>query len=97
MIPPAPPGGIANFFYVVGLLVGFAGITLFGYPLVMTIAEVLARFPVPAGARITPPDFSRISQAMPLAFGLAIPGVIVTTLASAIGARDQSGANIHTG
>jgi hypothetical protein len=97
MIPPAPPGGIAKFFYVVGLLVGFAGFALFAYPLVITIAEAFAQSQSSLGGQFNPPDFSRVGRAMPLAFGLAIPGVIVATLASAIGARVQSGANIHIG
>ena len=93
-----PPTGVAKLFYVIGLLVGFAGMAMFMFPLVTTIAEGFAMASNPNPARFAEmPDFSRVSEAMPLAFRLAIPGMIVAALASAIGPHPTPDIDVQVG
>ena len=93
-----PPTGFAKFVYVIGLLVGFAGMAMFMFPMVTTIAEGFAIASDPSPARFGDmPDFSRVSEAMPLAFSLAIPGMIVAALASAIGPHPRPDIDVQVG
>lgn len=93
------PTGVAKFFYVVGLLLGFAGAAIFALALVPTIAEgfALAGTPLDFNAPPRMPNFARVAEVMPLAFGLAIPGSIVAALASAIGPHPTGDVDLHVG
>jgi hypothetical protein len=98
MIPTAPTG-IARFFYVAGLLVFFAGFALFAYAIVTTMAEFFQTFNNFNNSSFDTalPNFARVGRVLPLAFGLAIPGAIVATLASALGPHPDRGPAVQIG
>lgn len=100
MIPPAPTG-IARFFYIVGILVGFAGIAIMMYAIGTTVADGFRTFgdfnSLDEGTMPVGPDFSLIGRLLPIGLALAIPGSILATVASAIGHHPRSGTDIRVG
>lgn len=99
---PAAPSGPARFFYVIGIIAAFAGASLFIYAVFTTLAEGFTNFdtnfsdgyPAISAGR---PDFARIGRVIPLAIGLAIPGIFVATLASALGPHPDRVRDVHIG
>lgn len=92
MIPPAPTGP-AKFFYVIGILIGFAGIAIMMVAIGTTVAEGFQSFDT--GPTAEPPDFSRIGEWLPVGLALAIPGSILAAISSAIGPHPRSGNDIR--
>jgi len=95
MIPP-PPTGPLKLVYILGVLASCAGVAIGMFAIVTTVAEGFRTFDE-AGPGPIGPDFERIGRLLPIAFGLAVPGGILTGLASAIGPHPPSGNQIHVG
>jgi hypothetical protein len=89
------PSGIAKVFFVVGLMVAFAGMGIFFYAIVTTMADgfqTAGDDPFASDG----PDFARVGRLIPIAFGLAVPGIMVAGLASVLGYK-KPGPLIHVG
>ena len=82
-----------------GLLAFFAGNGILALAMVPTIAEIFEIVGAEPNFNrpLEMPSFTRISEALPLAFTLAIPGIVVAALASAIGPHPRGDVDLHVG
>jgi hypothetical protein len=89
------PRGIARVFFVLGYLVAGLGVAIFFYALLSTMSESMQ--PTNAGQYgLLTPDPSRLFRLVPIAFALALPGILVANLAALLGRHDKLWGDINS-